>query len=172
MTVGSAGLVADPTFRFESPLTTARRMAEQEIYGKASHSELAWLHEHVPLWLRALVRIRHEVESHIAKDRIDLAPLKPPAGKNADQKYLDAKAEFDKRTQRRLHFMQIVERRTEEVKAMLGPLDKLMLGDIIEAFLDIEVLIQNEEHFDAASKASFWADMLAGNSPLKRPKIF
>lgn len=162
----------DPTFRFESPLITARRYAEKEIHGEATNGQIQWLHENILLWLRALVRIRQEVESHIAKDRIDLAPLKPPAGRHPDQRYLDAKAECDKRTQKRLHFMQIVERRAEEVKAHLGSANRVMLGDIIEAFLDIEVLIQNEDHYDAASKASHWADMLAGNDRVKRPKIF
>lgn len=146
----------------ESPLATARRYAEADIGKRATSTETKWLYEHPLLWLRVLTVIKAEVEAHIAKSRRDLVDLKPPAGVNPSQEYLRAKAEVDKRAQKRLHFTQLLNSRTEEVKALLGvhPLDRLMMSDIVEVLMDIAELAEAGDMAGVVDKADFWAERI------------
>lgn len=159
------------TFLAESPMKTARRMAEADLGNRATAAEVQWLHANPLLWLRALVRIARDVENTIAKSHLALAALKPPAGVHPEPEYLEAKRAIDDRTLGRLHFKNIVDRRIEEVKAILGPgpIDRLMLGDLVEVFVSISTLADAGDLESAADKALFWAKRLAGKPTKRQP---
>lgn len=156
--MGASGFVVG------SPLIVIRRIAETEIYGRATPSEVAQLHASPLLWLRSLLVIRGEVESHIAKNQRDLAALKPPAGVHPSAEYLEAKRGVDIRTQRRLHFLGIVTRRAEEVKALVGarPIDQHIIGDVIEVLYRVSILAGAGEARQASDLAAYFARRLAG----------
>lgn len=162
------GHLAVDFFVHESPLTTARRAAEADLTGKATPGEVQWLNDNPLLWLRSLIRIRAEVRNHIAKDRRSIANLKPAAGTHPEGEYLRAKAELDQRSVGRLHFIQRVEGRIEDVKVIVGgrPLgDRMLIGDLVEIFASIADAVEDGDLRAAHDKARFWADRLAATRP-------
>lgn len=149
-----------PEFIAASPLRDARRCAAAELHGNATPSDVASLYAQPLLWLRALQRIRRDVETHIGKDRSSIAHLAPGQGENASSAYLEALNEVRARSAKRLHFKQIVETRIEEVKALLGPesaVGFMTVGDLIEIMSDISMLADEGDLAAAADKANFWA---------------
>lgn len=148
----------------EPPMRTARRYADAELGSHATEEETKWLYAHKLLWLRALAQIRRDVESHIAKDRRSLEPLKPPAGTHASSVYLRAKSAMEHRSIGRVHFLQVVDRRTEEVKSLLGPdpLDHRLVGDMIQAFERIADAIETDDLDGAHDLALSWSTRLSG----------
>lgn len=151
-----------PTFITESPLRTARRFADAELARQATATEISWLYDHAFLWLRSLTSARHEIQQHIGKDRKSLARLKPPSGQNPSKEYLDAKNACDKRSMGRMHALQLIERRIEEIKVLVGPdaASAPLLGDLVEVLLSISSLADAGELESAADKAMFWAKRL------------
>lgn len=145
-------------FVSESPLRRARRYVDADLAGRASASELQWLHGNPVMWLRALECVQYDVEAHIAKNRRDLASLKPPGGRNPSQEYLDAKAEVDRRSQGRIHFRRILETRKQEVVALLGTSRPVITGDMIEVLLRIASLIEEDDVVSARDFALAVAD--------------
>lgn len=150
-------------FIAESGLRRARRYVDAELLGKSEPADLAWLHHNPLLWLRALQCIRLETQNHIAKQRASIDHLKPASGKDPSQEYLDAKREVESKTTSRLHFIQLVERHIEEVKAIIGPQPFprwLIVGDLIATFTEIAVLADSGELEAAADKANWHAKAL------------
>jgi hypothetical protein len=150
---------AQPAFQKASPLREIREASDLELRGKASASEIQLLYANPLLWLRALQQLRRAVQNHMAKDRKNLAELKPTINTHASEEYLEAKAAVDRRSQGRLHVDSLAQRRIEEVKALLGPspLSQLMAGDLIDVLSDIAQLADGGELEDAADKAWHWA---------------
>lgn len=157
-------------FIAESPLATARRLADRDLKRAATAADLAWLHAHPLMWLRALQCISREIENHIAKDRAGVAHLKPGAGHSPTREWLAAKAEVDARTGRRLHYQQLVQRRAEEVKAILGPepaAGYVSVGDLIALMTELSLMADEGDLAAAADKAMYWAKVWA--SKARRP---
>jgi len=127
----------------ESLLIRARFLAEAELKYKATIEEQRWLHEHPLLWLRVLIQLQTTVESHIAKDRLTLSSMKPARGEQASQRYLDEKIASDERIARRIHFINLVKRRKNEVIVLCGPNPVPLLGDVIAVMTKIMMLIDN-----------------------------
>lgn len=146
-----------------SPLAVARRYADADMRHQATPTELHWLHQHPLLWLRALVRMRHDTENHIAKDRLALTEKKPGPGE-AQHHWLRTKASLDRRTTARLHFIEKVKNRTEEVKALVGAdsaLDAMLVGDVIADLLSLAQLAQAGDLRAVRDKSLFMAERWA-----------
>lgn len=121
----------------------ARSLADAELRRDATGEETAWLREHPILWLRALTQVRDEVESHIGRDRLRIAPLKPSRGEVASNEYLAQKRIIDEVNSRRVHFLKILDRRKSEVIVMCGPESiSPIVGDAVSAMLRISRLIE------------------------------
>lgn len=153
-----------PTFVSASPLIEARRIADMELRGTATGHQVAWLHRNLPLWLRALRHIKFDIEAEVAKDRLDLEPLKPPAGGLPGDKYLAAKAQVAARTRARLDFTRAVDRRADEVKAKLGPqpaVGWMSAADMVDILVSIAASATAGDLDDAAAQANYWADRWA-----------
>lgn len=149
-------------FTKEPLIKTVRRAAEVELSGKASSSDVQVLYDNPLMWLRALSMIRREINYHIAKDRLSLVEYKPVAGTHASDEYLKMKAEVDERSRRRLHFQNIVEKRLEDAKSILGPniAEQLIVGDLVLMLVDI---VNDANHDDIEAiidRANFWIKKL------------
>jgi hypothetical protein len=137
--------MSSTTFLRELPLVTARRYADAELSRKATPDQLAWLHAHPLLWLRALTQVRRDVESHIAKARAGIAHLKPVGGSTARREameaWLAARREVEAESLRRLHFRRLVDKRADEVKSLIGsnPFN-LSVGDAVDIMLKLAEL--------------------------------
>lgn len=151
------------TFIKASPLREVREAADADIVHRATTQQVQLLYENPLLWLRALLQIRRQIQNHIAKDRRQLGARKPSPGEIATAEYLAAKAGMDERTARRLHVIELVNGRLEDVKVILGPTppDPMIVGDVIEAFTDIAQLADGGELESAADKAWHWAKRLS-----------
>lgn len=150
-------------FITESPLRTARRYVDAELRGTARPADIAWLHANPLMWLRALQHVARDVQNHTAKRRTNLAQLKPKPGEAPSVAYIEAKQEFETQNVARLHFAALVERRIDEVKAVIAPGPVpfyVTLGDLIEAFTDIATLADENDLAAAADKAMFHAKRL------------
>lgn len=133
------------------------------MHGKALPEELKWLHGYPQLWLRTLLMMRREVESHIAKSKIELAPFKPTrhCSKEEELRYLELKAEVDLRVQGQLHFLEIVKGRLDHVKALIGhesAVGALIVGDVVAHWIDLAEMIERGDYPAARDFANHWAD--------------
>jgi hypothetical protein len=142
--------MSSTTFLRELPLVTARRYADAELSRKATPDQLAWLHAHPLLWLRALTQVRRDVENHIAKARAGIAHLKPaqggPLAGEQMQAWSIARREVETESLRRLHFIRVVDKRKEEVKSLIGsnPFD-LSVGDAVDIMLKLAELAREDD---------------------------
>ncbi len=157
-------------FLEETLLAKAKRYANDDLRGIATMDQMTWLRANPLLWLRGLSQMERIINNSIAKTRLDLARLKPGLGEAASGEYLKLKAEVGETTQKRLHFKGKVEERMEEVKSILGPdkIDRVMVGDLIQAFLSISYSADTGELEAAADQAMFWAKALATRSSKER----
>ncbi len=152
------------TFLAASPLAEARRHAEADVKKRATPAQVEWLHQHPLLWLRALIGMRHDAETHIAKDKLGYSELKP--GVEGDHvTWRRIKADLDRRTLARTHFIWKVASRMEEVKALIGAeaaVDRMLVGDVIADMLRVAYLARIGRLGDTAglaeSVASRWAE--------------
>jgi hypothetical protein len=150
-----------------SSFTTARRYADVEIRNDITPNELVWLREHPLLWMRALIVMQREAENHIAKDRMDMNEHKPVNGehdKATQAAWMRLKGQLDQRTKARLHFIQKVKARKDEVKALIGSdsaVDRMLVGDVIGDILEIAELARMGDLRAVQSKAYFDADKWA-----------
>jgi hypothetical protein len=145
----------------ESPLRIARRHVNAELQGKQTPAELRWLFEHPVLWLRALQQTRYEVYSHIGKDRTNIAHLKPGPGTHPSDEYLQAKRELDGRSAGRIHFMQVVDNRIQEVISIIGDNRPVTTGELVSIFLELAQLIKEDDVQTAHDIALRYADQFA-----------
>lgn len=152
------------TFLKASPLREVRDACDADLLNTATASQVQLLYDNPLLWLKALTTVRRQIQNHIAKDRKHLAPRRPAAGETQSQEYLQAKFELDRRTAHRLHVIEKVDIRSQEVKALLGPgpLSRMMVGDVVEVLVDIAQLADGGDLESAADKAWFWAKRLTG----------
>lgn len=147
----------------ESGLRRARRYVDADLRKEASTAELEWLYKNPLLWLRALQLVRYETHLHIAKDKRNLEPLKPMPGETPSNEFLLARRELEDKSRNRIHFLQLVNRHIEEVKALVGPQpirEWLIVGDLIAAFSEIAILADSGELEAAADKANYHAKRL------------
>ena len=159
------------TFIKVSPLVLARRYAELELRGKVSVFELKWLHNNLIMWLRVLTVMQAELCLHNAKENATIQKLKPKDGfEEPSLEYMNTKVRLAKTRQARLHFLEIVERRKEEVKALIGSaslISRMTIGDIIGLLLDLDELVKSNDlvelrrHINNLIKA-FTEEMLNG----------
>jgi hypothetical protein len=153
-----------PEFLKAGPYAKARRIANLEIRGKATASEVQWLYENPLMWLRALSRINIDTQQALIKSQKDLNPLKPAAGTNASQEYLDLhRAWLDKRTDR-YHFLGMAQEKIEEVKSLIGAehfTAKITVGDLLAVFMEFDQLVDDDEVSVIQAKAQFWVRKLS-----------
>jgi hypothetical protein len=157
-------MITPVEFMKAAPYARARRVANLEMRGKATASEVQWLYENPLMWLRALSRIKAETHRAITKSASDLNDLKPAAGTHASQEYLNLhRAWLDKRTVR-FHFLGIIEDKMEEVKSLLGAehfTARITVGDLIAAFIEFDDLVDDDEVSVIQAKAQYWIRKLS-----------
>lgn len=155
-------------FLVEAPLRQARRISDAELAGKATPSQVRWLHARPVLWLRALIQAELDVNAHIERSQGDLTNLKPPGGVAPSLEYLAAKAERDRRHAPRLHFKRLLERRKAEVVTLLGTRRPVITGDLVDAVLRIAAFIDDDDVQSARDYALYlatrWKEQLGGPS--------
>lgn len=152
-----------PEFLKASDFATAKRYVTKDLRGVASSSEIVWLHGHPLIWLRVLSRMILDVKGHIAKSKIELESLKPAAGVNADQAYLDRRKEWIAKRTTRIHFQDILENKAEEVKAIIGSdhfSAKITVADLVSVFLGFIELVEDDEVHVIQVKAEYWVRKL------------
>lgn len=139
------------SFDERSEYTLARRYMNYEIRGEANAEELAWLHDHLVLWLRALKAAGHDTQHHIRRARADLAadPRKPAGDATAEThvQWKRIKAEASRIEAPRRAFLAKVRDRLETVRGLL-PADAVsleMVNVLVPRLLDIELLIRDGE---------------------------
>lgn len=139
-----------------TPYNIARRAAPAEVKGYATTEDIDWLYAHPLLWLRALIALRRRVENHIAKDRLSMTAHKPGSGANQAE-WLRAKHRHDIRIRDRLHFLDLVKERIEEVKPSVGSerADRMIVGDVIADMLDLAQIADEGDLDGAREKARF-----------------
>lgn len=139
------------TFLRESPLVTARRYVDAELAGKVATAHLTWLHEHPLMWLRALIQVKKDVQTHIAKARADIAHLKPTQGVSTTREQAHdwsiVRRRVETESLNRLHFIRIVEKRIDEVNALIGtePFDRTTTGEAVNAMLTLAQLASEDD---------------------------
>ncbi|WP_433078953.1 hypothetical protein ACQP1P_38795 [Dactylosporangium sp. CA-052675] len=154
-----------PSFIAEAPLRQARRYVDRDLAERAAPAELRWLYDHPVLWLRALIQVELDVNSHIEKSKSNLVDLKPDPGVAPSREYLDAKAELDRRNANRAHFKRLVEKRKAEVVTIIGTDRPIIAGDFVYLLVRLAELIADDEVTNARDFALYWADRLARESP-------
>jgi hypothetical protein len=155
-------------------LATARRLASADMKHQINLTEMTWLQDHKLLWLRALTVMQREAENHIAKDRMDMNAYKPTNGADAtveQAEWIRLKGQLDQRTKHRLHFIQKVKARKEEVKGLIGAasaVELMLVGDVIAHMFDLADLAAAGEFENVQAKALHlaerWAAAYGGNS--------
>lgn len=155
-----------------TPLEYARRLTDAELRAGAAVDEIAWLHAHPLLWLRALTRTVADVELHIGKDRLRLKALRaqemaagaergnaqpPPSAE-----YLALAAEVHERHGRRQHFLQKAARRLDDVQSLCGAdVETPLIGEVVGALAGIaEMAARGAPYTDIHRRALFWAARL------------
>ncbi len=151
----------------DTPYNIARRYAEADLRADATTAETCWLHAHPLIWLRILTSIRREVETHIAKDKRSLSEHKPAAYEDQSV-WLRVKADYDSRARSRLHFLQKVKTRAEEVKSLISveaAVDRMLVADVVEDLLDVAALAEQGDLDSIRQKshalAAKWVDRYA-----------
>lgn len=157
-------MITPVEFMKAGPYARARRVANLEMRGKATASEVQWLYDNPLMWLKALSRIKAETHHAITKSLSDLNDMKPAAGTNASQEYLDVRrAWLEKRTVR-YHFLSVAEEKMEEVKSLLGAehfTARITVGDLIAAFIEFDQLVDDDEVSVIQAKAQYWIRKLS-----------
>lgn len=117
----------------ESPLVYARALTVAELRDEVTGKERRWLNHHPLLWMRALVCLQRETESHIAESRARLRATSPPPGE-------------DDRIARKLTFLRKVKRRKAEVVVLCGPEGATpIVGDILHTLAKIDDLLRTAD---------------------------
>lgn len=157
-------MITPVEFMKAGPYARARRVANLEMRGKATASEVQWLYDNPLMWLKALSRIKAETHRAITKSASDLNGMKPAAGTHASQEYLDVyRAWLEKRTVR-FHFLGVIEEKMEEVKSLLGAehfTARITVGDLLAVFIEFDELVDDDEVSVIQAKAQFWIRKLS-----------
>lgn len=161
----TCGAPSTPTaggFQALPPLRIARRYADAELGGKATPAQVAWLYAHPIMWEHALREIIRDIESHIAKQRLELDPLKPKPGVAASAAFLAARRAVSEQTQRRLHFARIVDSRRKEVESLIGPdpTSRITAGELVTLFTRIAELAEDDDITSVIATTRHWAHKL------------
>jgi hypothetical protein len=164
---GAPTIVTNGGFRALPPLRIARRYADAELNGKATNAEVAWLYAYPLMWVRALQEIRHDIENHIGKQKLDLEPLKPELGRAPSAEFLKARRAVADQTMRRLHFLRIVDRRRAEVESLIGSdaIDRITAGELVTLFTRIAQMAEDDEMQSVIDMARHWAHKLNPGTP-------
>ena len=97
-------------------------MVERYCQGNETAPELRWLRSHAVDWLVTARYLLFRTENHIAESKRylkEIPALEPGTGRPA-REYLRAKADLDKLTARRLHWMARVKEQINEAKYIIG----------------------------------------------------
>lgn len=138
-------------FVSESPLRTFGRLADREIKGVATTSEVKTLHSNPVLWLDALVVMLHRTEVTITKSKLATQQEANGQGTAADhRRWAAIKREADRLNLPRWHFLGLVKARKLEVESIVGR-RPIHSGNMI-AFLQKTIQLVAQDENDAAVK--------------------
>lgn len=113
---------------------------EHDLFEEATEAELDWLEDHPLMWLRALSMYERMLQTRTGMDKLKVSRMAPDLGKAASQEYLDALKELKRKTQYRLHLLELIQVRREEAKSLIDDdsLTTMMtVGDLTEIMLQI-----------------------------------
>lgn len=155
----------------ESPLVRARALAGAELRQQAGVTDVAWLHAHPLLWLRALQQMATDTRAHIDRDQAALAAAqaadradRTSAGRpHAEPAEAVRRLESEVRAKEsaRRHFLIKVKQRQAEVRALFAErADAPTVGEVVQALVAIADLARRGETDNVADKALHWAGRL------------
>lgn len=145
-------------FLARPPLKIARDFATKELADRASPSEIAWLYEHRVLWLRALHQRRNNLDTAIAQARLSLAALRPALNAQPSAAYLARKRQVDAENRGRLHFINQIKLRMDEVSTLCGVQRVFLNGDMVSTMVRLAQLIEDDDVQAAHDLALFYAE--------------
>lgn len=123
-----------------TPFGDAYIKAELDLKDEATDAELDWLEDNLLMWLRALSRLETHYQARTGMDRMSLKRLMPMPGEVISRDYLNAVKEFKRKQQYRLHLLEIIQTRREEVKSMIDDdsiITLMTIGDLAEIMTQI-----------------------------------
>ena len=150
---------AKDTYR-PKPGTKLRRaldLAYDEIHGRIEDEDRAFLETEPILWLRSLRMVRATMNHRIKAKALELERLKPDSGVSPTKAYLEARKLYNRQHQSYSHVWMVAGIRIEELLTGLGHEhigEVLSIGDVIDKFDEILVLLRDEDFKGAALAAS------------------
>lgn len=123
-----------------TPFGDAYLKAELDIRDEATDAELDWLEDNPLMWLRALSRLETHYQARTGMDRMNLKRHIPLPGQAPSVEYLNGLKELKRKQQYRLHLLEIIQTRREEVKSMIDDesiITLMTVGDLAEIMVQI-----------------------------------
>lgn len=138
-----------------TPFGDAYNKAELDLRDEATDEELDWLEDNPLMWLRALSRLETHYQARTGMDKMSLKRLAPLPGEVPSREYLAGVKELKRKQQYRMHLLEVIATRREEVKSMVDDesiITLMTVGDLLEMMLQLREYAQHDdfEHIESS----------------------